>query len=64
MTEHRPRIESKTDEILKDVKEELKHLEKEEEKDIGKYKGKLDNVTEDKIIREGLKALKDRGLVI
>jgi len=62
VTKYRPRIKQQTNDKLKDIKKEVKWLRDNTDKDLSKYKGTSGDVTEDKIIREALKALETRGL--
>lgn len=62
VTKYRPRIKQQTNDKLKDIKQEVKWLRDNTDKDLSKYKGTSGDVTEDKIIREALKALERRGL--
>jgi len=62
VTKYRPRIKQQTNDKLKDIKEEVKWLRDNTDKDLSKFKGTSGDVTEDKIIREALKALERRGL--
>jgi len=62
VTKYRPRIKQQTNDKLKDIKKEVKWLRDNTDKDLSKFKGTSGDVTEDKIIREALKALETRGL--
>jgi len=62
VTKYRPRIKQQTNDKLKDIKQEVKWLRDNTDKDLSKFKGTSGDVTEDKIIREALKALERRGL--
>jgi len=62
VTKYRPRIKQQTNDKLKDIKKEVKWLRDNTDKDLSKFKGTSGDVTEDKIIREALKALERRGL--
>jgi len=62
VTKYRPRIKQQTNDKLKDIKQEVKWLRNNTDKDLSKFKGTSGDVTEDKIIREALKALERRGL--
>ena len=62
MTDHRPRITDKTHKILKDIEEELQYFEEQGNPDVEKYYGPSRTIKHDLIIREGLKALREKGL--
>jgi len=63
VTKYRPRIKQQTNDKLKDIKQEVKWLRDNTDKDLSKFKGTSGDVTEDKIIREALRTLEDRGVI-
>lgn len=63
VTKYRPRIKQQTNDKLKDIKKEVKWLRDNTDKDLSKFKGTSGDVTEDKIIREALRTLEDRGVI-
>jgi len=63
VTKYRPRIKQQTNDKLKDIKEEVKWLRDNTDKDLSKFKGTSGDVTEDKIIREALRTLEERGVI-
>jgi len=63
VTKYRPRIKQQTNDKLKDIKQEVKWLRDNTDKDLSKFKGASGDVTEDKIIREALRTLEDRGVI-
>jgi len=62
MVSNRPRLSPGEKREVEDVKKKLKYLEAEKGKDVSKYKGKTEEIKTGKIIEEGMKALKEKGL--
>lgn len=60
-TADRPRLQPETSSLLEDIKKELEFKKEEEKSDTEKYEGRTSQIAKDRIIREGLKALDQRG---
>lgn len=60
-TVDRPRLQPETERLLSQIKRELSYKKNEEKQDVSKYEGRTSQIAKDRIIREGLKALQERG---